>query len=296
MKLQVKELCKSFGKNKVLQDIHFEIESGSITALVGRNGSGKTTLLEILANILRADKGDILLNNKAIKDNIQLQENIVYLPDNFDYFNFISIEKAMSYYEIVYDDFDLEYCKKEIESLGINCKQQLNSLSKGNKSLVGLIICLGTGAKIILLDEILDGLDILNRKKVYEYLIEAASQDKSILVSSHELEELQGLSNKVIYLSLEGDYQVISLEEKSNILKYQVVTKTSLPQYFKENTVESFSIGRIHTLLMEGSSQEWEKRFEEEGIAEYEAHALNIEDLFYWEQGRGIRNEEGREI
>lgn len=291
MRLVVKSLSKSFEENKVLSDISFALEPGNITALVGRNGSGKTTLLRILANILDADQGLVLLNEESIKNKIHLQENIAYLPDRFDYFKYDTIQKGMEYYRVIYKNFDREFCIKELGKLKIDPKTPFVKLSKGNKALVGLIMTLATKAKVLLLDEILDGMDVLNRKHVYSYLIEAAEEGRTLMVSSHELEDLQGLSNAVLYLSIDGKMTQMNMGGDMDIKKYQLVTPSFLSDKIEKNSLKRFHIGRVHTVLVEGAAEEWEKIFEEEGIIQFDRLPLKIEDLFYWEQGKESVNE-----
>lgn len=291
MKLEVKNLYKFFGKKRVIEDLSFELMPGEITGLVGRNGAGKTSLMQVMAHIYKANKGQVFLDGRDLEKDSHLQGLIVYLPDNFNYFDSMSLDRAMGYYEIAYDSFDKKFCLREWDKLGLKKSTKLKDLSKGNKTLAGLIFSLATGARFLLLDEVLDGVDVLNRKHVYSYLIEAASSGKSIFLSSHELEDLQGLSTRVVYLGLDGGNKVMSLDQENDIKKYQLVTRTGLPPRLREGTVERFSIGRVHTLLMEGSREDWERIFQEEGIVQYDPLALTIEDLFYWEEGRRTESE-----
>src|SRR5699024_6158773 len=143
-----------------------ELRPGQITALIGRNGSGKTTLIEILSRVLNQREGSIFIDGKDVKDYVELQENIVYLPDRFDFFKFDTLEKAMSYYKIVYPNFDTNFIREECENHGLPMKKQLRTFSKGNLTLTGLIMVLGTKAPFVLLDEVLDGMDVLNKKEI----------------------------------------------------------------------------------------------------------------------------------
>ena len=105
MAVEVMSLYKSFGENKVLEDVNFSLEEGKIYALVGRNGSGKTTLLKVMADIFQKDLGKVNVFGKSCAEDKHILENIVYLPDRFDYFDYISVEKMLEYYEVIYPNF-----------------------------------------------------------------------------------------------------------------------------------------------------------------------------------------------
>ena len=117
MIVEVMSLYKSFGKNKVLEDVNFSLDEGKIYALVGRNGSGKTTLLKTMADIYQKDIGEVLICEKSYKSDKHIIENIAYLPDRFDYFDYSSVEKMLGYYEVIYPNFDRKFAKKNLKKI-----------------------------------------------------------------------------------------------------------------------------------------------------------------------------------
>ena len=161
MIVEVNNISKSFDDKKVLDNISFNLSKGEMTGLVGRNGSGKTTLLKILAGIYNPDSGKFKIAGNSLAINPKAIEHVGYLPDSFDYFNFNKVKEIPEYYKILYPNFDEEFFLKELEKYNINLKQNMRSLSKGEKNLIGLITILSSNAKVILIDEILDGMDVL---------------------------------------------------------------------------------------------------------------------------------------
>ncbi len=283
MILQAENIKMNFEDLKVLQGVDLELRPGQITALIGRNGSGKTTLIEILSRVLNQREGAVYIDGIDIKKHVELQENIVYLPDRFDFFKFETLEKAMIYYKIVYPNFDSNFVREECERHGLPMKKQLRTFSKGNLTLTGLILVLATKAPFVLLDEVLDGMDVLNKKEIIKYLIDAAGDGQSILISSHQIHELQGISNVAYYLTLEGELSKIDDADK-RLIKVQVVTRGKFPEDLKEDMVLINSIGRVHTLLMEEEEGHWQDKLNRKEIVQYDNLGLQLEDLFYWEQ------------
>lgn len=199
--LQINDIHKSYGEKHVLNGISFSVEKGKVTSLIGRNGSGKTTMLEILSRIISQDGGFISIDDKKIDEDITLQQNIAFLPDRFDLFKYSNALRIMEFYEIIYPNFDREFVKTELTKLKISPKMDVRNLSKGQSALLGLVVILATGADYILLDEILDGIDVVNRRKVIEYVLDATAAGRAVLISSHSLDELESISDTAIYIT-----------------------------------------------------------------------------------------------
>lgn len=290
MILKAENLSMAYDKKLVIDDISFKLNTGEITALVGRNGSGKTTILKILSQILDAKTGEVVIDEKPITSNPEMKVNYAYLPDRFDFFSYNTGMQAMEFYQIIYPEFDKEFVIREAEKLGLSLKNNIRTLSKGNKALLGLLIVLGTNAKFLFLDEVLDGMDVLNKEKIIGYIIGAQAKGRAILISSHQLQELQGISDRVIYLSLDGKIKEVSNERESDIIKLQVVTKDELPKDIKEKAVIRQHIGRVYTILLKDGNG-WEEILNREEIVQYDKLPVHLEDLFYWEQGGEMNDE-----
>lgn len=282
---EVMSLYKSFGKNKVLDDINFSLDEGKIYALVGRNGSGKTTLLKTMADIYQKDIGEVLICGKSYKSDKHIIENIAYLPDRFDYFDYSSVEKMLGYYEVIYPNFDRKFAKKELEKNKIDLKKNLRSFSKGYKNLIGLLATISTNAKILLLDEILDGMDVLNKEIILSYILDLKEEGRTVLASSHELEELAKVADETLYLSKDGKLTNL-YRNKEKFVKLQVVVKDKLDPKILEKSVLRFNLGRVYTILAENKENLLENIRENETVVQFDILDPKIEDYFYWEKGR----------
>ncbi|MDU2202193.1 MAG: ATP-binding cassette domain-containing protein [Anaerococcus hydrogenalis] len=285
MIVEVMSLYKSFGKNKVLEDVNFSLDEGKIYALVGRNGSGKTTLLKIMADIYQKDLGKINIFGKSFKEDKHIIENIAYLPDRFDYFDYSSVEKMLGYYEVIYPNFDKRFVLKELEKNNIDIKKNLKSFSKGYKNLIGLLAVIGTNAKIVLLDEILDGMDVLNKEIILSYILDLRDFGRSVLASSHELEELAKVADETLYLSKDGKLTNLQ-KNKEKFVKLQIVVKDELDPKILDRAVLRFKLGRVYTILIENRENLMDVIKNNESVVQFDILDPKIEDNFYWEKGR----------
>lgn len=278
--LQINDIHKSYGEKHVLNGISFSVEKGKVTSLIGRNGSGKTTMLEILSRIISQDGGFISIDDKKIDEDITLQQNIAFLPDRFDLFKYSNALRIMEFYEIIYPNFDREFVKTELTKLKISPKMDVRNLSKGQSALLGLVVILATRADYILLDEILDGIDVVNRRKVIEYVLDATAAGRAVLISSHSLDELESISDTAIYISLDGSLQAV--DQSLNLNKFQIVLKETLKEEDREKLFITGEIGRVITILTEDSFEEVQKKLKTE-IIQHDIIPVKYEDVFYYE-------------
>ena len=224
--IRVENLCKSYGEIKASQNLNFTAQKGEIIALVGENGAGKTTLMNMLAGFLSPDSGDIFVCSKNIKDNpIWGKEHIGFLPEGSPLYDDMSV-KAFLEYMAELRGLGADEVKKVIEIAKINnvASQRIETLSKGYRRRVGFAQSILSSPPILLLDEPTDGLDP-NQKRHIRGLISAFGKDKTIIISTHLLEEAENLCARIILIdkgkivadgTLEAvlsQYQSPSLEE-----------------------------------------------------------------------------------
>lgn len=287
MLFKVDNISKSFGQNQVLKDVSFSLLPGTITGIVGRNGSGKTTLLKILCGIYLADSGEFTLDKKKLSEDAKLISHIGFLPDRFDYFNYYKAKDVPEFYKIIYENFDSDYFFCELNKNEIDPNQTIRNFSKGQKNLLGLITILATKADIILVDEVLDGMDVLNKKLILSYILDAKDAGRTVLASSHDLDHLTGICEEILYLSKDGSLKNTSVDTK-NIKKIQIVVKDKLPKDLLDNSVLVSSLGRVNIILINASEDLLDHMLANDEIVQYDILNLKIEDYFYMEQGGEI--------
>ena len=277
MKLTIDNINKKVSKKIVLNNVSFTVSSGEIVALIGRNGSGKTTLLKILSGIYSQDSGEIGIegvNNKNIK------KQLIYIPDRFDYFKNSKIKKVCEFYKLAYENFDEQYFKTELEKIKLSQTSRLSELSKGQLAIFSLILGISCRTKFVFLDEPLDGIDVINTKVITNYILDAQSDGIGLLISSHQLNALENISDKVVYLD---DGVGVSEEvNKDEYSKYQLVYQEKISEELRRNPdVRIISnIGRVYVVIMRGSYEVTQEIIQDKDLLQYDKLPIALEDIF----------------
>lgn len=192
--LQVNNLCKSYGKHQVLDNISFNIESGTIFGFLGENGAGKTTTMNILAGLINFDSGDIKLNGISFSNNKRkLLKNIGYLPQNPSFYNYMT---SVEYLKFI-GELKGEVNKKEIldllEVVGLKeyRKLRIGKYSGGMKQRLGIAAALSSSPDIIFLDEPTSSLDVGGRREVLDLILDLKKKGKTVFISTHILSDVE---------------------------------------------------------------------------------------------------------
>ena len=277
MKLTIDNINKKFSKKIVLNNVSFTVSSGEIVALVGRNGSGKTTLLKILSGIYSQDSGEMGIEGV---DNKNIKKQLIYIPDRFDYFKNSKIKRVCEFYKLAYENFDEQYFKTELENVKLSLTSRLSELSKGQLAIFSLILGISCRTKFILLDEPLDGIDVINIKVITNYILDAQSDGIGLLISSHQLNSLENISDKVVYLD---DGVGVSEEvNKDEYSKYQLVYQEKISEELRSNPdVRIISnIGRVYVVIMKGSYEVTQDIIQDKELLQYDRLPISLEDIF----------------
>ncbi len=277
MKLAIKNINKKFSKKIVLKNVSFTVNTGEIVALVGRNGSGKTTLLKILSGIYSQDSGEIVIEDASSKN---IKKQLIYIPDRFDYFKNSKIKRVYGFYKLAYENFDEQYFKIELEKVKLSETSKLSELSKGQLAIFSLILGISCRTKFIFLDEPLDGIDVINTKMIVNYILDAQSDDIGLLISSHQLQSLENISDKVVYLDDGiGVGEEINKDEYS---KYQLVYQEKIPNELRRNpNVKVISnIGRVYVVIMRGNYDTTQEIIHDKELLQYDRLPISLEDIF----------------
>ncbi len=231
--IEVKNLSKSYGAIQALDNISFSAKKGDIIALLGPNGSGKSTLLNILSTVLSADKGDVFILNKNIEYNqMFIKNHLGFLAEGSPLYADMSVKSFLHYIakiKGVKNDQVLDIINTVKISNVIN--QKIETLSKGYLRRVSFAQALLGNPEILLLDEPTDGLDP-NQKEVIRDVIEGLSKEKTIIISTHLLDDVQAIANKIVLINkgkiiIEGtQIELLNKAKTTNLAKaFQTLTK-----------------------------------------------------------------------
>ena len=203
--LKAQGLCKSYGANQVLFNLDLDIEPGKIYGLIGRNGAGKTTLLGILTGQNTKDSGTVTYGDQPVWENQAVLDQLCFSrelqPTLFSGPNNLKISHYLRSAAIYYPGWDKEYAQKLLEEFGLNPKKKISQLSKGQMSMVTILIALASRAPVTILDEPAAGLDVVMRERFYQLLLEDFAQTgRTFIVSTHIIEEASSVFENVIIL------------------------------------------------------------------------------------------------
>ena len=197
-KLEIKNLSMGY-KNKVLDDLNLELEKGQIVGLVGPNGAGKSTLLRILAGLEMTYKGNVLIDGENIT--YKTAEILSYQPDKFAMSEKLSVKEVVKTYKLFFKDFDEEKFYKIYEEFNLPQKAKVKEMSKGMREKMQIALSLSRKAEIFLLDEPISGVDPSARKAIIETILNNFEEDNLIIVSTHLINQIEPLLDRVLFLS-----------------------------------------------------------------------------------------------
>lgn len=196
--LEVSHVSKSYGNNRVLDDVTFNIAKGKIVGLLGPNGSGKTTLIKLINDLLKEDSGTIKVEGLDL--GVETKKLISYLPDKNYLNNNMTVLELLNYFKDFYEDFRIDKAKELIGKLGLDLNQKLKTMSKGTKEKVQLILVMSRKAKLYILDEPIGGIDPAARDYIINTILTNFSNDASLLISTHLISDLEKVLDEVIFL------------------------------------------------------------------------------------------------
>jgi len=201
--LEIRNLTKRYGKFTALENLNLKMKEGEIFGFVGPNGAGKTTTMRIVAGLLKADAGEVLIDGcNALKTNKDLKGKIGYMPDFFGIYDNLRAIEYMEFFAAAYGLAGKEVNEKCLNLLElVNLKEYamsyVDDMSRGMKQRLCLARCLVHDPKVLILDEPAAGLDPRARIEMKEILKELKNDKKTILISSHILPELAQISDTI---------------------------------------------------------------------------------------------------
>ena len=270
--LKIKDLNKSYGKFKALDNLNLEIEKGELFGFVGPNGAGKTTTMRIVSGLLSADSGEVQVDGMdALKNPQKIKEKIGYMPDFFGVYDNLKALEYMEFYASIYgitgrEAMKLCYELMELVNLADKADSYVDGLSRGMKQRLCLARSLVHNPELLILDEPASGLDPRARFEMKEILRNLSSMGKTIIISSHILPELAEMCSSIGIIehgSMVVKGQVGEIMRKmttSNPLVMEVVEgQEQAVRILKENPlVENISI-RENSISMEFKGEQKEE-------------------------------------
>ena len=287
--IEVKNLVKTFDGFTALGGATLTVPKGAVYGLVGPNGAGKSTLLRHITGVYKQDSGQVLVNGVPVYENRHVKEKVVSIPDDWFYYNQSTIREMARLYAGMYPHFDWDRFERLQELFQLPEKKPIRRMSKGMQRQAAFWITMSCLPEYLVLDEPVDGLDPVMRRQVWQVLLDdVAARSTTVLLSSHNLRELEDVCDHVGIM----DHGKVLLERtlsdlQDNTVKLQVAYATAqeptLPAELQ--ILHRSQVGRVYTYIMRGNSEEICRRMQITDPVLLEAIPLTLEEIFIYELG-----------
>ena len=220
--ITLKDLSFSYGKHNVLGNVSMTLEKRKIYGLLGENGVGKSTLLKILSGLLKPERGECaVLGEVPYSRNPSFLQDIFYLPEDFAGENVV-VEKYAMQLGVFYPNFSPDKFSRIISEFGVDTKAKFNKLSLGQQKKAIIAVALSLGTKVLLMDEPSNGLDIPSKALLRRLIAENASDEQLIIISTHQVKDLENLIDPIIIMDRESVLMNASIEEITRRLTFGI--------------------------------------------------------------------------
>ena len=287
--LEANNVVKTFDGFRALDGANMTVPRGAVYGLVGPNGAGKSTIIRHFTGVYRPDSGQVTLDGQPVYENPAAKSRMAVIPDDWYYFPQASIRDMARLYAGTHPFFSWDRYHKLREAFPLPEKQLLRRMSKGMQKQAAFWLVMSCMPEVLVLDEPVDGLDPVMRRQVWSLLLgDVADRGTTVLVSSHNLRELEDVCDHVGIM----DKGKVLLERtlsdlQDNTVKLQVAYKTAeeptLPTELQ--ILHHSQVGRVHTYIMRGSSEEICRRMQITDPVLLEAIPLTLEEIFIYELG-----------
>ncbi len=272
--IEAKGLTKSYGSHQALKSVDFRVERGRIVGLVGPNGAGKTTILKAILGLTSYDGDLTVLGMNPERQRHQIMQKVSFIADVAVLPGWLKVANALEFVTEVHPNFNLERAKYFLAKTNIPMGAKVKELSKGMIAQLHLALVMSIEAELLVLDEPTLGLDILYRKEFYNQLLtEFFDEGRSILVTTHQIEEIENLLTDLIFIRDGNIVLDATMDEVANDYIEVMVSKDKAAQAEALNPVMSRDVFGRKVYLFQGVSRE---QLEVLG----ELHSPSVADLF----------------
>ena len=284
-----RDISKTFDGFKALDNLNINIEKGAVYGLVGPNGAGKTTLIKLLTGVYKADTGTFEVDGRQDFLSEDIKQKTVYISDDLYFYPTFTVKQMASFYRDVYKSWDGEAFKNLASLFGIDIKRKASKLSKGMKKQAAFLLALSAKPDLLVLDEPIDGLDPVMRRNIMSVVLqEVESRDMTVLISSHNLRELEDICDHVGIMH-EGKIVIEkSLDDvKGNIHKLQLAFEGDAPADLKDKLeiLKEERFGSVCLYIVRGNYDDIKDTLAPYKPLICDILPLSLEEVFIYELG-----------
>ena len=228
--VSVQNLTKRFGKFTALSGVNLEVKEGEVYGFIGPNGAGKSTTIRVLLGILQASEGSATVFGKdAWKDAVEIHKQIAYVPGDVNLWPNLTGGEVIDLFTRLRGKYNLRLRERLIRDFALDPTKKCRTYSKGNRQKVALIAAFASDADLYILDEPTSGLDPLMEQVFQECVLDQKKKGKSMFLSSHILQEVERLCDKVSIIRQGAVIETGTLEELRHLTRTSITVKTQRP-------------------------------------------------------------------
>ncbi len=219
--VEAKLVGKRYLGKQAVKDVDMVWEDGRIYALLGPNGSGKTTFMKMVAGLVKPTAGELFYNGEKI--GVESKRKVAYMSTEPFFYSYMNVKHVGKYYADFFEDFSMERYEELIARMDLKMTDKAKELSSGLAAKLKIAATLARDAQLYMLDEPLNGIDIIARESIIQTIVEAAGEGKTIVVSSHLVDELEPIVDSIVFMKqggviLAGDAEEIRTERGKSIV------------------------------------------------------------------------------
>ena len=199
MKLRAENLSRRYRGKYALNNVNFELSGGNVCLLLGPNGSGKTTLMKLIAGLVSPSGGSIELDGDPI--GTATKRRVAYMPTENYFYNYMTVRDAGKYYADFFPDFDRAAYENRAQRAELPLDGRIRTLSSGMGAKLRLSLALSRDAAVMMFDEPINGVDMITRDWVIDEIAARKDSGRILLISTHLVEQVEGLANRALFLS-----------------------------------------------------------------------------------------------
>ena len=286
--IEIRGLQKYYGIVHALRGVNLEVKGGELIGFLGPNGSGKTTTIRCMLDMIRPQEGTIrIFGINPQEDSKEVHARVGYLPGELNMEANLKVEQVLRYYtELRRNSVDWDYVKQLAERLDLDLSKQIKNLSKGNKQKVGLVQALMHRPELLLLDEPTSGLDPLMQQEVYHLLKEAKAEGTTIFFSSHIINEVESLADRVaiirkgVIVEEAKPGTLVNIEVRRAHIRFKDVVDASGLAQVEGVTLLSQDGGSMVTLRVEGELDNLIKALGNYPVSDMNLERQSLEEAF----------------
>ena len=206
-----KNLTKKFGSKTAVDAVSLTLEPGHVYAMLGPNGSGKTTWMKMAAGLMKPTSGEILFNGEPV--GLDSRRSVAYMSTEPYFYSWMTVRDVGRYYQDFFDDFSMDRFEELISGMELEDSMKTRTLSSGMMAKLKIAVTLARDAKVYMLDEPFNGIDLLARDEIRACILREAKPEKVLLLSSHLVEEMEAVADRAVFIRQGRLVEVRDLEE-----------------------------------------------------------------------------------